>query len=249
MAPDDVQPPPDDADENEALDELLAIVRKHVTGGNPLDILGLASATLSIVLHPAPPVDIERELIRDRVIEDLVLRYVDLATTDSLTYATALAGLVADDTLRRSLRAALDGAESDIPRWLAELDDARLEQTTVVRDLFDDDEWLLAGIRLADDSRFAFRVEIDHNADSAVADALLMPTTVDEVTERLRATSPADEVAIVEVTPTDFWARYTEAVALADTMDEPPRTDTWPMSRPLIEWALRQAPTDRRVAG
>jgi uncharacterized protein (DUF2267 family) len=242
MAPDDSEP-----NDDEALDELLDIVERHVAGGQPLDILGLASATLAIVLHPEPPVDIARELIRDRVIEDVVLRYIDLATTDSLTYAAALAGLIADDTLRRSLRAALDGAEADIPGWLAELDHAQLEHTTVVRDLYDDDEWLLGGIHLADGSRFAFRVEIDHNADSAVANAMAMPTAVHEVVERLRSAASADEVAIVEVTPTDFWARYTEAVALADTMDEPPRTDTWPSCRPLIEWALRQAPTDRRV--
>ena len=77
---------------------------------------------------------------------------------------------------------------------LAPLDHAQLEHTTVVRDLFDDDEWLLAGIHLADGSRFAFRVEIDHNADSAVANAMAMPTAVDEVIERLRSAASADEV-------------------------------------------------------
>ena len=257
MAPDAVEPvDPDEpdglggpADENEALDDLLQIVRRHVAGGSPLDILGLASATLSMILHPDPPVTVDRELVRDTVIEDVVLRYVDVGTSDSLTYATALAGLVANDTLRTRLRAALDGSESEIPPWLARLDDAQLERTTVVRDLFDDDEWLLAGVRLVGDSRFAFRVEIDHNADSAVSNASLMPTTADAVLDQLRGAASSDEVAIIEVTPTDFWARYTEAVAVADHADETVRSETWPSCRPLVEWALRQAPTDRRVAG
>ena len=114
MAPDEVEPVDPDgldgldgpADENEALDDLLAIVRGHVAGGNPLDILGLASATLSMILHPDPPVTVDRELVRDKVIEDVVLRYVDLGTSDSLTYATAvLAGLLANEVLRKRLRA------------------------------------------------------------------------------------------------------------------------------------------------
>ena len=252
MAPDDAEPDEDDAGDagdDGSLEDLLELVAGALSTGQPLDVLGLASATLAIVLHPRPPVDLAREVVRERVLEDLVVRYVGLATPEALVYATAVAGLVADDTLRRRLRAALDGADADVPTWLARLDEAHLEQTTVVRDLFDDDEWLLGGVRLADGSRFAFRVEVDHNADGALGDAMLMPSTVDEITHRLRATSPADEVAIVELTPTDFWARYTEAAALADHAEEPPRTDTWPSCRPLVEWALHRAPGDRRTAG
>src|SRR4249919_3555782 len=48
-------------------------------------------------------------------------------------------------------------------RLLARLDEAQLEQTTVVRDL--------ASIRLANGSRFAFRIEVVHNANSALDDA------------------------------------------------------------------------------
>jgi hypothetical protein len=243
--------PPDAAEpeDNEALDDLLDIVRRHIESGNPLEILGLASATLAMVLFPDPPVDIDRELIRDRVIEDVVLRYVDLGTSDSLIYATALAALVPSDATRRTLRAALDGSESEVPGWLSRLDDAELEQTTVVRDLFDDDEWLLAGIRLTDGSRFAFRVEIDHAAEGAASNATLMPTTVDQILGQLATAASTGEVSIVAVGSDDFWARYTEAVAIADAADEPVRTDSWPLSRPLDEWALTKAPTDRRTAG
>jgi hypothetical protein len=250
MALDDAELSDDEEpSDDETLDELLDIVREALSTGDPLKVLGLASATLSMILFPDPPDDIDRELVRDRVIEEVVLRYVEAGTSDSLTYAAALTGLIADDTLRTRLRAALDGADAAVPRWLAELGDARLEQTTIVRDLFDDDEWLLAGIRLADDARFAFRVEIDHDADGALADASLMPTTVDTILGQLTKAAASGEVSIVETDADDVWARYTEAVAIADLADDDVRTETWPMCRPLVEWALTKAPTDRRTAG
>ncbi len=236
----------DDSPSDESIADLLPIVRRALSDGQPLAVLGLASATLAVILHPAPPLDVERELIRNRVIEDLVGRYVDIGTSESLAYAAALTGLLADESLRRTLRGALDGAESEIPGWLAQLDGARLEQTTVVRDLFDGDEWLLAGVALADGSRFAFRVEIDHDADSALTDAAMLPTTVDDVTQRLIATATQDEVTVTEISADEFWGRYTEALAVAETNGDPARTETWPSCRPLIEWALGTTPTGPR---
>jgi hypothetical protein len=245
--------PEDEQHDDESLESLLDIVEKAIATGQPVDVLGLASATLAIVLFPEDPPELETsvspEILRERVVEQVVLRYVEIGNPEALTYATALAALVPGEALRRRLTAALDGAEPDLPDWLARLDDAVLEQPTVVRDLFDDDEWLLAGVRFADGSRLAFRVEIDHDVDSSVTNAMLMPTTVDDVKERLRTTASEDEVAIVDIDPDDFWARYTEAVAVADELDDTTRTDTWPSCRPAIEWALHQAPTDRRTAG
>jgi hypothetical protein len=105
----------------------------------------------------------------------------------------------------------------------------------IVRDLFDDDEWLLAGMRFVDDGRAAFRVSVDHGAEGAVVDAVLMRQTVDEVRQQLRATAPEYEVAITDVSASELAERYADAVAAG----EDARTDTWPSSRPLIEWALR----------
>jgi hypothetical protein len=242
MAPDDADPADaastgDDGDEP---DDLLDLVGRYAATGQPIDVMGLASATLSILFHPEPPADLDRDLIREQVLEQMLTQYVDAGTSDSLTFANVLAALVAEETLRRRLFAALDGSEDEVPRWVAGLAGAELEQTTVVRDLFDDDEWLLAGVRLADDSRFAFRIEIDHDADGTITDAMLMPTTVDEVCDRLRSGPGADEVAITDVTPGDFVDLYTEAVELTDARPEPIRTETWPSCRPAIEWALRR---------
>ncbi len=229
-------------------DDLLPLIDKALATGRPLDLLGLASATLAIVVHPQREQTVDDELRRETVIQEMVQRYTAIGSSGALAFAMALAALVPDETLRRRLRSPLDGAEDEVPRWVAELDTASLERTTIVRDLYDDDEWLLAELRLADGGCFAFRVEIDHDADGVLADAMLMPTTVDEVCERLKASS-ADEVAFLDISPVDFAARYAEAVALADAAPNHERTDTWPRSRPLVEWALRQVPTDRRTSG
>jgi hypothetical protein len=223
-------------DDEATLEELIPIVRRSLDSGDHLALMGLASATLAIVRHRADaPAEVSGEA-SDRVLEHIVLRYVEHASPEALAYASAMTALVEPGPLRTSLRGALDGGDDELPGWLADIDRTRLDTPTVVRDLFDDDEWLLAGIRFVDDGRAAFRVSVDHGTEGAVVDAVLMRQTVDEVRLRLRTTASEDEVAIIDVSAAELAERYADAVAAGD---ETARTDTWPSSRPLIEWALR----------
>jgi hypothetical protein len=222
-------------DDEGSLEELIPIVRRSLDSGDHLALMGLASATLAIVRHPAEPAAPVGDGASDRVLEHLVLRYVEHASPEALAYASAMTALVEPGPLRTSLCGALDGVDDQLPGWLADIDRTRLDTPTVVRDLFDDDEWLLAGMRFVDDGRAAFRVSVDHGAEGAVVDAVLMRQTVDEVRQQLRATAPEDEVAITDVSASELAERYADAVAAG----EDARTDTWPSSRPLIEWALR----------
>jgi hypothetical protein len=246
MAPDDhgstgdrPEPPSDPADE--AQDWLLDKVRAALRLERPVELLGLASGALSIVAHPAPA-EVERYgRNRQRITEGLVLRYVDLDTHESLAFAQAVVALVADPEQRASLRAPLDGSDEHLPGWLVHLDDAVLEQAVLVDEVFEDDEWLVFGVRLADGHRFSFRAEVDHDADGAIVDVMLMTITVDEIVERIRGQAPEGEVTFTDLAPVDAATRFREAVALSDAMAEPPRTETWPSCRPLVEWALRLA--------
>lgn len=229
-------PEPDD----DTLHGLLPLFSQALATGRPLDVLGLTSAALAILTFPNGEEPGPDPLLRERVVEELVGQAVDVGTSEALSLAVAVTALVPDDTLRRRLGASLDGAETEVPPWLARLDDARLETTTVVRDLFDDDEWLLAGVRLADGTRFSFRVEIDHAADGALADGSLMPATAEEVRDQLGAGPGADDVAVTDLTPAELSARYTEALTAAEARGGTAPTETWPGCRPLVEWALRR---------
>jgi len=223
------------------------MVRRGLEPGAQLALMGLASATVAIVVHCPPAEPAFGGEPADRILEQVVLRYVEHGSPDALAYAAALTALVPSGAMRSRLRAALDGSEDDLPRWLAEIDDARLESTTVVRDLFDDDEWLLGGVRFSDGGSTSFRVSIDHGADGAVVDAALMHQTVDEVLQQLRGGASEDEVRITEVTPDELARRYADAIAIADSIGDgtaPARSDTWPNSRPLIDWALQLEPGD-----
>jgi hypothetical protein len=223
---------------DDSLDELLGVIDTYAATGKPLDLLGLASSATAIVRHPGRDVDPLKALLHEQVLEAMVDRYAEIGSASSVAFAATLAGIAADPVLRGRLRSGLDGTEAELPGWLAALDDARLEQPTLVRDLLDADEWLLAGVRLADDGRFTFRIEVDHDADGLVADGVLMGMTVEAILDRLRATAPEDEVLITELTPSELAGRYAEAIAVTDAAPDPPRSDTWPGCRPLVEWAL-----------
>lgn len=224
------------AEDETSLEELMPIVRRGLESDDHLDLMGLASATLAIVMHPAGEPADPVDGAADTVIEHIVLRYVGHGTREALAYAAAMTALVPPGPLRSGLRGALDGVESALPAWLVDIDRSHLEQPTVVRDLFDDDEWLLVGIRFLDGGTISLRISIDHDANGRVVDAALMRQTVDEVRRQLRASAPEDVVSITDVTTPELTERFADAIAV-DT-DDPARTDTWPSSRPLVEWAL-----------
>src|SRR3954462_111727 len=85
-------------------DDLLPLIDKALATGRPLDLLGLASATLAIVVHPSQEQTVDDELRRDTVIQEMVQRYTDIGSSGSLAFAMALTALVPDETLRRRLR-------------------------------------------------------------------------------------------------------------------------------------------------
>ena len=140
MAPDEHEQP--DADQpSDDVDSLLDIIERAISTGRPIDVIGLASAAIAIVLFPEQQEDPERFVLREKVLEQVVLRYVEVGSPEALIYANALTLLLPNETLRASLAPALDGSESALPEWLARVEESVLEQPTIVRDLFDDDEW------------------------------------------------------------------------------------------------------------
>jgi hypothetical protein len=224
---------------NDSLDDLLQLIEQYASTGRPLDLLGLASSATAMVRHPARTLDPLKAVLHEQVLEAMVERYAELGTPESVAFAHALAGLVTDPTLRVRLDQHLaDAASVDLPEWLARLDEACLERPTLVRDLVDADEWLLAGVRLADGNRLTFRVEVDHDDDGIAAEGVLMALTVDAILERLQSTAPSDDVLITDLTGPELAARYREAIDARDARSDPPRSDTWPGARPLVEWAL-----------
>jgi hypothetical protein len=229
-----------------AILDVLAMVGRALSG-EPLELLGLASATVAQGRYPVGARDGDGQG-GTGVVEHLVDRLVAHASVAARAYAMAIDALLQPLGAARSVRAPADGALEQLPRWLVRLDHARLERPTIVRDVFADAEWLLAGVSLAGGCRFAFRIEVDHARDGALVDALLMPTSVEEVRDRLRGPVGGGAVSLTDVDVADLTARFTEAVLIGGLLTDPPRTETWPSARPLVEWALTKGPTDRRSA-
>ena len=222
------------------MEGLLGPVRRALADEEPAHLLGFASAALAIMVHPASFEREKYERHRDRVVEELVLGYVDMHTHESIAFAAALTALVGDAALRRQLAGALDGADDDLPRWLVEVDQASLDRSVMVTEVFDDREWLLFGVRLTDDTSFSVRIEIDHSADGSVVDGSVLGASIDDVLDRIRSQSPAERVSVSDLQPAQAITRFCDAVEAAEGQAEPPRTATWPSCRPLVEWAVRR---------
>jgi hypothetical protein len=223
--------------------DLVAQIGAALALGDPLSLLALASTLMAVVdprgRHPiGPPVAAPDH---DELIESLL--GVPLPETSALL--AAMAGLSADDVLRRRVRREITERAHPLPSWLGELSagvaGARVVELTHV---LGDGDNLLVEAELPGGHRLTAVVYIDHNMGTLVKDAFVVSEPLHDVLAHLRRASADDPDLVVRpLDPADARARITEAVRLAAISFPPFETDTWPASRALVEWMTGLLPT------
>ncbi len=223
--------------------ELFDDVRERLARG-PVEVLDEVSGLLAAVEISSRPLPGQRRSGPETPSPEELL--VAFAAVDRLETTALLAGFAAlcpDEALRARAFRALARRDHPLPAWLAELGSARAGRVAVMTDAFGDGEEILVEVVLADGAALTTIASVDHNAGGAVTDGFALPLPLDEVVAKaLEARVAAGEVSWLQLAPADARARIEEAVELGALLWPPPETDTWPMSRPLVQWAARLLP-------
>lgn len=85
-------------------------------------------------------------------------------------------------------------------------------------------------------------IYIDHNLGTVVKDAFPAPSPVSDVVGSMREAMDDPDVRFADIGLADARARVAPAIESGAITFPPFETETWPASRPLIEWLLRLLP-------
>jgi hypothetical protein len=223
--------------------DLLADVRERLASGEPVDFLAYVSTMLAAV-DPRQQHPFEREhsgSSEGATLPTLLESFAEVVLPETTALLAALAGLGPDELTRARARRALAVRSDPLPDWLARLGEASVYRAVESAHVLGDGVNVLLGARLSARELTA-AIYIDHNLGTVVKDGFAAPSPIGEVVARMQETADDPDMTFGDIALADARARVGEAIEVGAIMFPPFESDTWPASRPLIEWLLRLLP-------
>ncbi|HET6825747.1 MAG TPA: hypothetical protein VFH64_07465 [Amnibacterium sp.] len=204
--------------------EFEQVLEQLLADPTPLAFLEHASGVAEVLADPT-------EGTRDPV---QFLRVIEHADSPAVRALAATLSVLAPQLVDRPIRAFS-------PRWLARIADTRATRAIAMTDVGGDSDQIVVEVRLADGSLFTCFALVDHDLGTAIADAFPLPADLDAVLERWNELVEPG-VTVGELALPDAGARLREALENTAMLFDPPTSDTWPQSRPLLQWIVRLLP-------
>jgi hypothetical protein len=226
--------------------DLMDLIDDALAADEPLPLLALASSLLAAVdprdRTPFAPTEPDEPSL-DEMVESLL----QSPLPESSALLTAVAVLSGDEVLRK--RAALEVADRahSLPGWLAELHRAEPgDEAAEITDLYGDASQVLVEVTLLGGHALTAIIGVDHNDESAVGGAFIAPDGMEIALDQVLAAYDDPDTTWSPLAPADARARLEEAIRIGLISVPPLETESWPSSRPLLEWMLRMLPAGGR---
>ena len=228
-------------------------LRELLTDDHPLGLLAHASATLTALAprqeHPFAPA--EERTVELPPVAELLESFVE-ASPVSAALAFAMATLSDDELLLARVNRGLAGPPvewpsvewppAEWPPWVARLDQVEVVGAVQIVDALRDSDDLVVHVRIAG-ADLTVVVLVDFNLGTVVKDAFAIPAGSEEFVGFWNAQAAPGEATIEPLPLAEARARIEEAIEAGAQTWPPLESDSWPASRPLVEWVLRQLPS------
>lgn len=221
---------------------MLQNLRRTLRSGEPLDLLMLVSGLLHITderardpfHHEQPQLDLNT----------LVDSFISFSVPETTAILTVLRALSADQVMGARIGRELDNRSHSMPGWLSALSHPLAEPDVwfLTHTLGDGDDYLV-GVKLSTGQRLSALIYVDHNLGTVVKDAFVVPDSLEDLAIRLGNLIDDPDQSLTRTDPATARAIVERAIDFGSHMYPPLESDTWPMSRPLVEWLLRQLPS------
>ena len=222
-------------------DELRQAVRTALRSREPMDLLALVSGLVAI-LDPRSAGAFETSGEAQPQQRELVDALIGQSSVESTAVLTVMKTLIADDLLRSRISRELLGRRHQLPPWLPALEHATLdEEVWRITYALGDDDVYLCGLRLPTGYGITAVIYVDILQGGVVDDVQIAPEPLDELLPEIRAGLDQDR-SIDRFDPATARVILSAAVELGSDTTESPESESWPMSRPVIEWMLRMLP-------
>jgi hypothetical protein len=215
-------------------------VRRRLDSGDPLEFLAFASTLLN-ALDPRGRDPFKAQPSGGLTVPEFVDSLSGEPTLETTALLTALAELAPDEESRAQARREADGSDIPLPDWLSRLGETSVYQVLAGTHVLGDADNIMLGVRLPG-RELTVVIYIDHNRGTAAGDAFPVPAPLEEVAAQFGALGNDPDLTVKGIDFADARARAEEAIRTGAMMFPPFETDTWPGSRPMVEWLLRLLP-------
>ncbi len=174
---------------------------------------------------------------------ELVETFVATSFTETTATLTALRAMVTDEVLAARIGRELAARRHPLPAWLTGLHQARIEPDVwfLTHVLGDGDDYLF-GVTLPSGHSLSALVYVDHNLGGVVKDAFVVSERVDDMALKLGSTIDGPDQSLTRTDGAGARAVMERAIDHGSRLYPPLESESWPMSRPLVEWMLRLLP-------
>jgi hypothetical protein len=209
----------------------------------PLDLLSVVSGLLEVT-DPRGRDPFDREG-QPASLDELVESLVGTSYAETTAALSVMRAMVPDEVLAARIGRELAVRRHPMPDWLTGLDRSQVEaEVWFMTDVLGDGDDYLFGATLPSGHSLSALVYVDHNLGTVVKDAFVVPGPLGELVEKvLEAISDPDQ-SLTRVDAAMARAVVEAAIDHGARLYPPLTSDSWPMCRPLVEWLLRQLPSD-----
>ena len=212
-------------------------IRRALAGGHPLSLLSVASMVINVA-KPEPLLSLNSGRCDPDLLDRVLNGLIGVRNREMTVLLAVVAELLVDDPAAQ-LRCRHELAErgEHLPRWISALPRVDVYRAVRRTHVFGDVDELVIGMRLDGGHELTIAVQIDNNMLSSVADAVVVPDTIDEALAQVAESSSDTDVFEMRLADARAW--------IEDALDKPtlaPETDTWPLYRALVQWLVGRLP-------
>lgn len=221
-------------------DAFHAHIAEALAFDSPAPLLEVASALASTDTDGMPA------LIgadpRATPIAQLAAAFLEADEAETNAIARVWAAILGDDTLDDMLRRRLITSVSkrDHPAWLNDLKQARVTRASSFGDVYNEQETLMLEVQIGEHA-FVLACALTHFGGVMLEDAYLIASSIAEAAALMPA-EITDGTIVHEVDLATAAATVRGALRLTNMSYPPLETETWPATKPALEWLLRQLP-------
>ncbi|MEE6282020.1 hypothetical protein [Georgenia sunbinii] len=223
-------------------DDFLGTIAAALADPEPLSFLALASSMVA-ALDPrsadplAPVADDSPEAAL--FLESLIGHVVPETTALLLAFAE----LLPDNHLAQRARREARRRDHVLPRWLQRLDEAEPGPVTASTDVLGDGQNTVVSVQLVGGESLTAVVYVDHNLGTVAKDGFIVPDDLPAFRADFDALADeSDGVEFTDLRPAEARAQIEQAIAMGAMTVPRFESDTWPASRPIVEWIIGLLP-------
>ena len=221
---------------------LIAAVDETLAGPAPQMLLVMASALVESVA-PGGSSDgysSSRDGAPDGALAAVVALVLNEGSPEAAALAWAVSEIAGDDALRDGTSRSLSSLRLVLPDWLYDVDHSRVDGVLEIWDVVAGSRTLVIGVELPGALNLCLVVILDLSA--RLRDVYVLAASVQEVRDSWTAGSPRPTVDGTETSWMEYPAlpdvQHVVLSAIDRDFGEPLVKDTWPASRPFVNWAL-----------